>query len=678
MTKIPKDIKGRAEKLRDTINRHRSLYHTYDKPEISDTAYDALVRELEDLEAKYPEFALSDSPTQLVGDVPLKEFKKIAHEVPQWSFNDAFDENDIRAFDERVKKNLKIQLEYLAELKIDGLKIVLTYENGMLKTAATRGDGKIGEDVTNNVRTIESIPTKLKEPISVIVEGEIWMAKSVFEKLNQERKKIGEELFANPRNVAAGSVRQLDPAVTRARQLDSFIYDVAYIDPRSDLKGSQGLTLETQKEELKLLQKLGFKVNPHFKKFENIDEVIKYWKQWEEKKEKEDYLIDGIVVKVNSCEYQKSLGYTGKSPRFGIAFKFKAEQVTTVVEDITLQIGRTGVLTPVAILRPVLVAGSTVSRATLHNEDEIRRKNIRIGDTVVIQKAGDVIPEVVRVIEEMRTGREKVFKFPTHFSLCGGDGRIERISGQVAYRCVAKNSYEQQRRKLGHFVSRNIFDIDGLGPKIISQLMEAKVISNFDDIFTIKKGDLETLERFGEKSINNLLESIEKARDVTLARFIASLSIPQVGEETARDLSEHFGMPEHFARATLSELETLDGVGPIVARSITDWFKKKENRRLFTRLLKQVRIQPIKNLTFDRLLLNGKSFVFTGTLKKMSRENAKEKIRSLGGEMRESVSKNTDYVVAGTDPGEKLKRANELNIKVLNEREFLKLLESNL
>lgn len=668
MARVTKETKERVKKLRDTIERHQELYHTLDRPEISDEAYDALIRELEQLESEYPSLATPDSPTLRVGGKVLEKFEKVAHAVKQWSFNDAFDENDIRAFDERVKRSLKTSPEYLVELKIDGLKVVLTYENGTLKTAATRGDGRVGEDVTNNVHTIESIPQRLKKAVNMIVEGEIWMPKNIFEKLNRERKKRNEELFANPRNVAAGSIRQLDPAITRARKLNSFIYDIASI---------AGAALpSTQEEELKLLEQLGFKVNTYFKRFDNIEGVIGYWKSWEKKKEKEDYLLDGVVVKVNSRKYQEALGYTGKSSRFGIAFKFKAEQVTTVIEDITLQIGRTGVLTPVAILKPVLVAGSTVSRATLHNEDEIKRKDIRIGDTVVIQKAGDVIPEVVRVIGELRTGKEKIFKFPTHFPLCGGDGRIERIPGQAAYRCVAKNSYEQQRRKLGYFVSRRVFDIDGLGPRIINQLMEAEIISNFNDIFTIKREDLETLERFGEKSIDNLLRAIEKVRQVSLARFIASLSIPQVGEETARDLAQFFKTAKKFAQASIEELEKLEGVGPIVAHSIINWFSDRENRKLFARLLKQVRIEPVKSLAFDREALAEKSFVITGVLEKMSREEAKEKIRALGGEVRESVSKNTDYVVAGAEPGEKLKKANDLRVKVLNEQAFLKLLDN--
>jgi len=669
MPRLSKEIKERVKKLRETVARHNRLYHTLDKPEISDEAYDALVRELEELESKFPELAVGDSPTKRVGGEILEKFEKVAHQVPQWSFNDAFDENDIRAFDKRVKKVLGTSSQYLAELKIDGFKIVLTYERGILKTAATRGDGRVGEDVTNNIRTIKSIPLKLKKPVSIIVGGEIWMSKTVFDKLNRDRKKKSEELFANPRNIAAGSIRQLDPNIARARQLDSFIYDIAFLEDKYN-----NLDIQTQEEELKILKSLGFKVNPYFKKLENIEEVIKYWKQWERKKEKEDYLLDGIVVKVNERKCQEVLGYTGKSPRFAIAFKFKAEQVTTVIEDITLQLGRTGVLTPVAVLKPVLVAGSTVSRATLHNEDEIGRKDIRVGDTVVIQKAGDVIPEVVRVMEEMRTGKEKVFKFPTHFPLCGGDGRLERIPGQVAYRCMAKNSFEQQRRKLEYFTSRRVFDIDGLGPKIVSQLMDAEIISNFDDIFTIKKGDLETLERFGEKSIENLLKAIEKSRHIALERFIASLSISQVGEETARDLAQHFKTARKFSEASIEELEKLEGIGPIVAQSIVSWFAEKENKKLFERLLKQVHIQLVKSRAFDKLSLFGKSFVLTGTLAKMSREEAKEKIRALGGKVSASVSSNTNFVIAGQDPGEKFSKAQELGVKVLNEKEFFDML----
>ncbi len=670
MPNIPKNIAERAKKLRELINHHAYLYHTLDKPEIPDSVYDSLIVELEDIEGKYPELLTNDSPSLRVGGEPLKEFQKVVHVVPQWSYNDAFNEEDIKAFDIRVKKLLKenfqndIQPEYIVELKIDGLKIVLTYEDGILKTAATRGDGKVGEDVTQNVRTIASVPLKLKMDTSLIVEGEVWMGKSTLKKINEERIKNNEEPFANPRNVSAGSLRQLDSKVTATRNLDSFIYSVASIENKKNF--------ETQEESLRFLRELGFKVNPHFKKVENIEEVIKFWKEWEKKKDKQDYLLDGVVVKVNNKRYQEILGYTGKAPRWGIALKFTAEQVTTVVEDVTLQIGRTGVLTPVAVLRPVLVAGSTVSRATLHNEDEIKRLDVRIGDTVVLQKAGDVIPDIVKVLTELRTGKEKAFKFPTHFPLCGGDGSIERIPGQVAYRCVAKNSFAQQRRKLAHFTSKKVFNIDGLGQKKIDQLMEVGIISNFEDIFTMKRGDLETLPRFGQRSIDNLLKAIEKARKVTLDRFIAGLSIPQVGEETARDLAEYFGTPERFAQATEEELTNLNGVGPVIAREIVNWFKDKGNKKTFEHLLKQVRIESVKPSGSNRL--SKMIFVLTGILPNLEREEASDLIRANGGKVSSTVSKNTIYVLAGENAGEKLQKAQELGIKVINEEEFLNML----
>lgn len=670
MPQIPEETRKRVEKLRETIDYYRYLYHVEDKEEISQEALDSLKDELKRLENKYPELITPDSPTQRVGGKPLEQFEKVRHQVQQWSFDDAFTEEDIRAFDQRVKKVLKKNLgkeinpTYTAELKIDGLKVVLTYENGILKTAATRGDGRVGENVTQNVKTIESVPLKLKKEINVVVEGEVWMGKSTLKKINKKREKSSLETFANPRNVAAGSIRQLDPSITQERELDSFIYDIARIE---------GEVPDTQEDELKLIGKLGFKANPHFKHFDDISGVIKYWNEWQKKADREDYLIDGVVVKVNERVYQEALGYTGKSPRFGIAIKFPAEQVTTVVEGITLQIGRTGVLTPVANLRPVLVAGSTVSRATLHNEDEIKRLDIRIGDTVVIQKAGDVIPDVVSVVREMRTGKEKIFKFPTHFHLCGGDGRVERVPGQVAYRCVAKNSFAQQKRKLCHFVSKRVFDVDGMGPKVIDALMDAEIISDFTDIFKVEKGDLETLPRFGDKSINNLLASIEKARNITLARFIASLSIPQVGEETARDLALNFKTPEIFQAATLEKLESLNGVGPIVARAIVDWFSDEENKKLYKELLQEVNIQKEEGVV-ESGALSGLTFVLTGTLENLGREDAKELIRKAGGSIASSVSKNTSYVLAGSEAGEKLKKAEELGVKVISEKEFLNML----
>lgn len=670
---IPKNIIERVEKLREAIDRYRYQHHVENRfDEISPDALDSLKDELVKLEKEYPELVTPDSPTQRVAGEPLPEFKKISHKVPQWSFSDAFSQEDIKDFDARVKKMLKnafnkdIQPEYATELKIDGLKVVLEYQKGILKTAATRGNGKVGEDVTMNVRTIESVPLRLKRDIDIIVEGEIWMGKKNFEALNKQRAKDGEELYANPRNVAAGSIRQLDPKLVQARKLDTFIYDVAQATEKIP---------ERQSGELKFLHDLGFKVNPHFKVNKNIDDVIAYWKQWEKKSKEQDYLIDGVVVKVDEKKYQDALGYTGKAPRFGIAFKFAAEQVTTVVEDIKLQIGRTGVLTPVAVLKPVLVAGSTVSRATLHNEDEIRRLDVRIGDTVVLQKAGDVIPDIVKVVIDLRTGKEEKYEFPKIVPECGGDGKIERIPGQAAWRCVEKNSYIQQSRKLYHFTSKIAYDIDGLGPKIIDILLENKLISSAADIFTLKRGDLLELPRFAEKSVDNLLEGIEKARKVPFARFIIGLSIPHVGEETAYLLAQKFSSLDALQQASVEELQAIEGIGDIVAQSIVEWFKETAHKKLLKDLRKGVDIQYDAVVKKQSGKISGKTFVFTGSLETMSRDEAKEKIREAGGQVSGSVSKKTDYVVAGKEAGSKEEKAQELGVKIITEQEFLKLLK---
>lgn len=647
-----KEVKERIDYLKKTIEHHRRLYHVEDKQEISEAALDSLKHELVLLETQYPELVTIDSPSQRVGGAPLPEFKKVPHKVAQWSFNDAFSPEDIRDFDTRIKKIIKVNPTYTCEHKIDGLKVVLEYKKGVLVTAATRGDGKIGEDVTHNVRTIDSIPLTLTKPVDIIVEGEIWMSKKTLEKLNKERVKNGEEPFANPRNVSAGSIRQLDPKIAASRKLESYIYDVALSSNHPD----------TQIGELELLKTLGFKVNKFYKHCKNIDEVIAYWKEWQKKMPKQDYLADGVVVKVNEVSYQEMLGYTGKAPRFGIAFKFPAEQVTTVLEDIVLQVGRTGVVTPVAHLRPVSVAGSTVSRATLHNEDEINRLDVRIGDTVILQKAGDVIPDIVSVVTEMRTGKEKVFKFPTHVEGCGGDGRIERIPGQAAYRCVILDSDELQKKKFYHFVSKKCFNIDGLGPKIIDVLMDNGLITHFDDIFTLKKGDLLSLPRFAEKSVDNLLESIQKARTVSMARLIAALSIPQVGEETAIDIAKHIS---DIKKATFEQLQSIYGVGDVVARSVVDWFSKKENVQLYDRLLKQLTIT--KESTGTKLA--GQTFVLTGSLS-APRDEIQAKIRALGGDVSSSVSSKTSYVVVGENAGSKLDKAKELGVPTLSEAEL--------
>ncbi len=673
-TQIPKDIEERYNKLKETVDHHRYLYHVLDKEEISAEALDSLKDELVKIEKEYPEIITPDSPTQRVAGAPLKEFKKVEHKVPQWSFNDAFTEEDITDFDGRVKRGLGgDQPTYTAELKIDGLKVVLEYKKGLLITAATRGDGTVGEDVTMNVRTIESVPLKIKRPIDIIVEGEVWMGKKNFEALNKVRAKAGEPLFANPRNVAAGSIRQLDPKLVEERKLNMFVYDVAQTSEKN---------LDTQHEELDYLKELGFKVNPHFKHCKDIQEVIAYWKSWADKKDKQDYLIDGVVVKVDERKYQEILGYTGKAPRFGIAFKFAAEQVTTVVEDIQLQVGRTGVLTPVAHLRPVLVAGSTVSRATLHNEDEIKRLDVRIGDTVIIQKAGDVIPDIVAVVKEMRTSKQKPYVFPEAVAACGGDGKIERIPGQAAWRCVSKDSYAQQRRQLSYAVGKSAFDIDGMGPKIIDALLEGQLISELPDIFDLERGDLLNLPRFAEKSVDNLLAAIEeKKKGISLPRFIIALSIAHVGEETAYLLAGEFKTLEKIAHATFEDFQKIDGIGDIVAQALVDWFKEKKNKDLIKKLEKVIKVGQIhdalpkdKEWQLVKNKFSGKTFVLTGTLNSMDRDAAKQKIRGLGGSVSSSVSKNTDYVVAGAEAGSKEDKARELGVKIITEEEFLKML----
>ncbi len=653
----------RIQKLREVINRHRYLYHVLDKQELSDAALDSLKRELTELEAAHPELITPDSPTQRVAGEPLDKFAKVTHTVPQWSFNDAFTEEDIRAFDERIKKGVgSTRYSYLCELKIDGFKIVLTYKKGKLITAATRGNGTVGEDVTANIRTIESVPLILEKPEDVIVEGEVWLSKKEFKRINRERAKAGEELYANPRNVAAGTIRQLDPRIVAKRKLDTFIYDIAQWEAGE---------LKTQEEELKLLQTLGFKVNTHFAHSVDIDAVISFYKKWMNRARREPYGIDGIVVKVNERAHQKTLGYTGKAPRFAIAYKFPAQQATTIVEDIILQVGRTGVVTPVAVLKPVLVDGSTVSRATLHNEDEIERLDVRVGDTVILQKAGDIIPDIVSVLTELRTGKEKKFKFPSSIPECG---KIERLPGEAAYRCVERNSGVALRRKLHHFASKHAFDIEGLGPKIIDLLMDHGLVSRFPDIFTLKEGDIVDLPKFGELSAKNLITAINERRKVSLPRFLIALSIPQVGEETAEDIAEEFGTLSYIQNVSEEELRAVVGVGEVVAHEIYIWFRDAHNGALVRDILKEVHIEAQAK---KRQLgpLSGKMFVFTGTLATITRDKAKALVRDHGAEVSESVSRKTSYVVTGDNPGSKHTQAQELGVAILSEEQFLKLVK---
>jgi DNA ligase (NAD+) len=668
------EAKERLKKLRETIEHHRYAYHVLNTLEISEEALDSLKKELVDLEREFPSLITPDSPSQRVAGKPLPQFKKITHTVTQWSFNDAFSPDDMREFDARVRRFLKQETgkdlvpTYLCELKIDGLKVVLEYKNGMLKTAATRGDGHVGEDVTENVRTIESVPLRLSKPLDIIVEGEAYMPLSQFEKINKIQKKKGEELYANPRNITAGTIRQLDPRIVAERKPSTFIYDIAklYPDPTT-----------TQEEELELLHTLGFKVNKNRLHARTIEDVVSFWQKWQKAKEKEDYLIDGVVVKVHEKKYQEILGYTGKAPRWGIAFKFPAEQVTTMLEDISLQVGRTGVITPVAHLRPVLVAGSTVSRATLHNEDEIERLNLRIGDTIILQKAGDVIPDIVKVLTEMRTGKEKVWKMPKKCPECNFplERRIIGTKGKessAAHYCTNSRCPAKDRRTFYYFTSKHAFDIEHLGPKNLDTLLDENLIATYADIFTLQKGDLLALPRWGEKSADNLLEAIKKARTISLARFIVSLSIPNVGEETAIDFAEHFKTFEKFRNASKEDLARIEGVGPVVAESVTAWFSDLHHQKNVDALLKEIEIENPKSGTKDTKL-SRKTFVLTGTLPTLSRDEVKERIRKAGGNVASSVSKKTDYVIAGESAGSKLTEAQKLGVAILSEAEFLKL-----
>ncbi|OGG56557.1 hypothetical protein A2680_03040 [Candidatus Kaiserbacteria bacterium RIFCSPHIGHO2_01_FULL_55_37] len=669
MPKIPADVRDRYEKLKTAVNRYRRLYHVYDKEEISPEALDSLKHELSELEAAHPSLISPDSPSQRVAGQPLPGFKKVRHKVAQWSFNDAFTPEDIRAFDERVKRFLRsshgeVAPTYVCELKIDGLKVILEYQKGVLVTAATRGDGAVGEDVTQNIKTIESVPLSLERPVDIIVEGEVWMSSKNLEALNKAQARAGKPLFANPRNVAAGSIRQLDPSIAASRKLDMFIYDVA--------QTSEAMP-RTQAEELDYLRKLGFKVNPHHIHAKDIEGCIDYWETWKRKGRHQEYWTDGVVIKVNEKKYQDVLGYTGKAPRFAIAFKFPAEQVTTILEDIVFQIGRTGVVTPVAHLKPVSVAGTTVSRATLHNEDEINRLDVRLGDTVVLQKAGDVIPEIVEVVKDLRPKNTKPFKWPTHIHECGGDGRIERIPGQAAWRCVDKSSFAVSRRVFHNFAGKHALDIEGLGKKTVDLLLENGLIQHFDDIFTLTEGDVLPLEGFAEVSAKKLIESIQRSREVELARLLVGLSIPHIGEETAILLAQEFRSLDALAAASEEKLNAIDGMGEIMAKAVHEWFHDKENLKLLGRL-KKVLIIKIQEVTpHGTLPLAGKTYVLTGSLKSMSRDEAKEKLRALGADVSASVSKKTTAVIAGEEAGSKLNKARELGVTVLTEDEFLKL-----
>lgn len=662
----------RLQKLRETISYHQRRYHEEDKPEISDEAYDALLKELQALELLV-EGKVSTVSTA-VGGRASEAFAKVKHQVQQWSFDKIFTVGELVAWDVRLKKLIAeadsdvSELSYVVEHKIDGLKLVVEYERGLLVRASTRGDGEIGENVTHTAVTIASLPKQLKYPVDLICVGEVWLSRKEFSRINKEREKSGEALFANPRNAAAGSLRQLDPAAAAGRNLSITTYDIDLLnvyDSSLDIP-------ETQWEELQLLKKLGLPVSADSTFCTNIEAVEEHYKKWTKLHIDLPHGVDGVVIKVNSVAIQKLLGYTSKAPRFGMAYKFPAEEATTVVEEIVLQLGRTGVITPVAHLRPVLIAGSTVSRATLHNEDNIKRLDVRVGDTIVLRKAGDIIPEILSVILALRPVGAKPYKFPKVVPECGGDGSIERIAGEAAYRCVSKDSGTLHRQRLYYFASKKALNIDGLGPRIIDQFLEYGLISTYADLFTLKEGDVLDLPGFKDKAASNVITAIDKARQVPLYRLLIGLSIENVGEETARLIADTFGTLEAIKRASTTDLAAIHGIGEVVGESLVAWFADKNHQQILKELLPHLTIEnPVARNTNQTL--TGKTFVLTGTLESMTRDEAKDLVRLQGGKVSSSVSAKTDYVVVGVEAGSKATEAKRLGVKILTESDFQKL-----
>lgn len=665
------EARERIAKLRSEIDRFRYQYHVLDRSDISEAALDSLKHELVQLEEQFPDLITPDSPTQRVAGEPLKEFAKVEHSRPMLSLNDVFSEEELRAWQERIRKLLPAgqAVEYFAEVKMDGLAVSLIYREGVLVTAATRGNGKVGENITHNIKTIEAIPLRLdfsgltaaqrSRATEIEIRGEVYMSKKAFAEMNERQRAKEEAEFANPRNAAAGSLRQLDPKITAARRLEFFAYDLV-----TDL----GQTTHQAAHEL--VERMGVPQNRANRHCENLDEVVAYYHDIAERRSGLPYQIDGIVVNVNALEQFASLGVVGKAPRGAVAFKYPAEQATTIVEDIRVQIGRTGALTPVAWLRPVKVAGSTISRATLHNEDEIERLGLKIGDTVVVQKAGDVIPDIVQVLSKLRTGKERAFHFPKRCPDC--QSPVERREGEAAHYCTNPHCFAQSRERLYHFVAKAAFDIDGMGPKIIDQLIEQKLIRDPADIFSLRTGDLTPLERFADKSAQNVIASIQKAKRIPLARFIYALGIRHVGEETARALAEHFQSMAALQSATLADFENVPDVGPVVAQSLAAFFHDSHQQKLIAKLLASGIVLDRPQKTGQRLA--GKTFVLTGTLPTLSRSEAKARIQSAGGTVSGSVSAATDYVVAGEAAGSKLTKAKKLQVTVISEDELKRLL----
>jgi DNA ligase (NAD+) len=668
MSKIDSKLQEKIKKLRELIDYHNYRYFVLDQPEISDAEYDRLMKELIEIEEQYPELIIPDSPSQRIGAVLASQLQPVHHRSKMMSLTDAFSFEELENFFDRIKKLLdEEKIEVVCELKIDGSAVALTYKNGIYVRGATRGDGETGEDVTANIKTLRSLPLRLNIkdlPEEIEVRGEVYLPEDKFIELNKEREESGLPVFANPRNAAAGSLRQLDPKITASRPLDIFIYGVGYVS---------GTEFETQWEGLQFLKKAGFKVNSHIKLVKSFEEVIDYCNEWNEKRDKLSYEIDGVVIKVNSIEKQNQLGATSKSPRWAIAYKFAAKQEITKIESIVVQVGRTGALTPVANLVPVGIGGTTVSRATLHNEDEIERKDIRIGDTVIVQRAGDVIPEVVSVIKDKRTGGEKKFKMPATCPVCGAD--VYRPESEAVSRCTGIACPAQLRNHLLHYASRGAMDIDGFGQAVVDALMELKLISDVADLYYLTKEDLLKVPHFKDKAAENLLGAIEKTKNRPLAKLLFGLGVRHVGAHVATLLAKHFSSIDKLREATYDDLISIYEIGPKVAESILFFFKQKKNLKVLEKLKTAgIELEETGSVLIPQKL-KGLTFVLTGTLSSFTREEIKDKIEQAGGHVGSSVSSKTDYVVAGEDPGSKYNKAKKLGIKILNEDEFKEILE---
>lgn len=659
------------DKLKAQLRDTDYAYYVLDEPIMSDAARDSLKDEIEALEDQFPELITADSPTQRIGGQPLEKFNKVSHQIKKYSLDDVFSYQEVKDFDQRVKKFLNLdknkKIEYICELKIDGLNMSFHYKNGVFDKAVTRGDGVMGEDVSSTVKTIKSLPLQLRQKIDIEVGGEVYMPIASFNRLNLQAQESGGKVFANPRNAAAGSVRQLDPQVAAKRDLDYFCWTIY------DSKN-----LKTHDQVMKKMQELGLRVDKNYQVVDGIDQAIEYCEKWAKKRDQLPYEIDGIAIKVNSMDWQKRLGRAAKYVRWACAYKFPAEQATSVVEDIKIQVGRTGALTPVAHLKPVKVAGSTVSRATLHNADEIKRLGLKIGDTVIIQKAGDIIPDIVQVLPKLRDGHEKNFHMPKNCPICGSE--IIKKPGQVAHYCSNPQCFAKEKQALSHFVSKKGFDIESLGPKIVEQLINEGLVNSAVDIFHLKIGDLEPLERFAQKSASNLISAIEKSKKIELYKFLYALGIRYIGEETAMDLAKNLkvkNIDELIKTAkekTVENWQEIEGIGEKVAISLVDYFKDKHTIELLKQL-QSAGVEFVKSATVkQKIQVTDKKFIFTGSLQSLSREEAKEKVRLLGGEVVSAISKNIDYVVVGLEPGSKFDKAKNLNLKIISEQEFLKLI----